>query len=216
MATPMPQQNEHFGESRYDSFYCCNRCCYCDGLAPTSCQQEAEWKAIEKMYPLEPKTWHTNDFAHCYDYKQVIHPLCRSSMNQTEQNLLRKKNRNNIILPKTNDKTLRMQLEYLTMHDLTRNCMRCDESLGPNRQGYSFDIKPVKYIHYSCSIAVLTYRKKQAEQILQLIGNAPTMTIPMLDRFNFIQDDVNFFIEILSYHGYEASINGINFVVNRL
>jgi hypothetical protein len=134
-------------------------------------------------------------------------------MDQTEKNLLRKKNRNNIILPKTNDKTLRMQLEYCTMHDLTRHCIRCDESLVPDKQGYSFDIRPVKYIHYSCSVAVLTYRKKQAEQILQLIGNATTKSIPMLDRFNFIQDDVNFFIELLSYHGYTASVNGINFDV---
>lgn len=171
-----------------------------------------------KQDPLPLVADQYNEFARPLDYRQVIHDKCFQVMTLPERQMLRKMNRNNIILPKGNDKSLCMTLNYAIYNGKPYNCKRCGLELGPTREGYSYSTRPVKYLHFACSIAVMHYRKKQGEEVLSAIGkDAKETVLSLLDRFNFITDDVQFFFDFLATYGYEAKIvDDTNFVVKCL
>lgn len=167
--------------------------------------------------PLPSKVGQYNEFARTLDYRQIIHDKCFKVMTLPERQMIRKMNGNNIILPKGNDKTLCMTLNYTIIGGKPYHCKRCGLELVATREGYSYGTRPVKYLHFVCSIAVMQYRKKQAEEILSSISpDAKVTWLSLLERFNFITDDVQFFIDFLATYGYEASVNNADFVVKCL
>jgi hypothetical protein len=138
-------------------------------------------------------------------YQQIIHPLCYSQLTDSQRDEIMHKNKDNIILPESGDKSINLLLNYKMLGSI--RCVRCDDQISQKHQGFSFDEKSTTYIHFVCAIEIMKFRKGQIQKILALLkDDLPQIEISVTGEFRFIKDTTTFFKKSLLYYGYDVDI----------
>jgi hypothetical protein len=133
---------------------------------------------------------------------------CLTRMNSYERELMRKRNRNNMILPSMCDPRVMLVLNYSALFKISVLCSRCHTSVDQTHQGLSFKVgRNMQYLHYVCYSEIEKYQ----EGLLKSLPRPKTKESYQISIYPFILDNIDFYKEKLNSEGYELLVSDKEF-----